>query len=184
MKKHFYFSLLAAVFALGAKAQIYMGKQDSTKITFFSTAPLENITAVNKTTIPILSTTSGDVVIKVSIQGFQFEKALMQEHFNENYMESDKYPQAIFKGKVTGKVDYKKDGAYAVKVVGKLTIHGVEKDRTIDAIITVKGGVLTVDSQFDVALKDHNITVPELLFQKISETVKVTMHSMMTVGGK
>jgi hypothetical protein len=181
-KKHLLTSAFALLLFVGAKAQIYMGK--SCEISFFSAAALENITAVNKTTKPILNTATGDVLVKVTITGFTFEKALMQEHFNENYMESEKYPQGMFKGKINEKVDYKKDGVTKVTITGKLTIHGVEKDRTLDAVITVKGGVVTVDTAFKVALKDHNITVPELLFQKIAESVEVKMHAELTENGK
>ena len=182
MKKLLFTTAIAFGSAFYGNAQIYMGK--TCEISFFSAASLENITAVNKSTKPILNTATGDVLVKVSIPGFVFEKALMQEHFNENYMESEKYPQGMFKGKINEKVDYTKDGATKVTITGKLTIHGVEKDRTIDAVITVKKGVITVDTMFKVALKDHNITIPELLFQKIAESVEVKMHSDMTEGGK
>ena len=184
MKKHLLTSAIALLLFVSGKAQIFMGK--TCEISFFSAAALENITAVNKTTKPILNASTGDVLVKVSIQGFVFEKALMQEHFNENYMESEKYPQAIFKGKINDndKVNYKKDGVYKVSITGKLTIHGVEQDRTIDAVLTVKGGTVTVDTMFKVALKDHNITIPELLNQKISESVDVKMHAELTEGGK
>jgi polyisoprenoid-binding protein YceI len=180
--KHFFLSALAMLLVVGTQAQIYMGK--TCEITFFSAAALENITAVNKSTKPILNSATGDVLVKVTITGFTFEKALMQEHFNENYMESEKYPQATFKGKINEKVDYTKDGSYKVTITGKLNIHGVEKDRTIEAVIQVKGGVVIVDSVFKVSLKDHNITVPELLFQKIAETVDVKLHTEMVASTK
>ena len=195
MNKLILTAAFSSLFVLGAEAQILMGK--SAEISFFSATPMENISATNKVTKPILNTATGDVLVKVGISGFTFEKALMQEHFNENYMETDKegpkdakgqvtYPNrmATFKGKINEKVDYTKDGTYKVTVTGKLTIHNVEKDRTIEAVLTVKGGSVTVDTVFKVPLKDHNITVPELLYQKIAEVVDVKMHAELTEGGK
>lgn len=167
-----------ALLAFGyAKAQIYVSK--SCEISFFSSAPLENITAVDKATKPLLNTANGEVKFKITIKGFTFEKQLMQEHFNENYMESEKYPYAEFKGNINEKVDYTKDGTTDVTVTGKMTIHGVEKERTIKGKITVKGKEITIECKFDVALKDHNITVPELMFQKIAETVEVKVNAVL-----
>jgi len=195
MKKNLLLSAFAVLSFLSSKAQIYMGK--TCEITFFSAATLENITATNKTTKPILNTSTGDVLIKISIANFDFANALMKEHFNENYMETDKagakdakgvdtYPNkySTFKGKINEKVDYKKDGMTKVTVTGKLDIHGVSQDRTIDALLTIKGGVISVDTKFNVALKDHNITIPELLYQKIATSVEVKMHADLTEGGK
>ena len=195
MKKHLLISAVTLLSFVGTKAQIYMGK--TCDIQFFSAASLENITATNKTTKPILNTSNGDVLIKISIANFDFANALMKEHFNENYMETDKagpkdakgadtYPNkyATFKGKINEKVDYKKDGMTKVTVTGKLDIHGVAQDRTIDALLTIKGGVISVDTKFNVALKDHNITIPELLYQKIATSVEVKMHADLTEGGK
>src|ERR1051326_6586648 len=156
MKKQLLISAITLFTFVAAKAQIFMGK--TCEISFFSAASLENITATNKTTKPIINANNGDVFIKISIQGFEFANALMKEHFNENYMESEKIPNATFKGKINEKVDYTKDGTQKITVTGKLEIHGVAKDRTIDATLTVKGGVVTVDAKFNVALKDHNIT--------------------------
>ncbi|MEW6467508.1 MAG: YceI family protein [Bacteroidota bacterium] len=173
--------LLSAALVLAAfgisKAQIYMSK--SCEISFFSSAPLENITAVDKTTKPLLNAANGQVLFKMTIKGFMFEKELMREHFNENYMESDKYPYAEFKGNINEKIDYTKDGTYDVTVTGKLTIHGVEKERTIKGKLTVKGKEVSIDCKFNVALKDHNITVPELMFQKIAESVEVTVKATL-----
>ena len=114
----------------GMFAQIYIAK--TCEISFFSSSPLENIEAINKAAKPLLNIATNDIQIKIAISAFVFAKPLMQEHFNENYMESDKFPNAIFKGKINEKLDWTKDGEYKVTVTGKLSIHGVEKDRTID----------------------------------------------------
>jgi polyisoprenoid-binding protein YceI len=150
-----------------------MGK--SYLVTFFSDGPVEDIAATNKSAQVIMNAAKNDIAIKVTVKGFDFDKELMQEHFNEKYMESDKYPYATFTGKIQDTLDYKKDGAYKVTVVGKLTMHGVEKDRTIPGTITIKGGELTIDSKFIVALKDHKIEIPTLVAQNIAETVEVTL---------
>ena len=159
------------------QAQIYMGK--TSEITFFSDGPIEDITAKNTTAKPILNTSTNDIAVKITIKGFKFEKALMEEHFNEKYMESDKYPYATFAGKIKDTIDYKKDGVYKVTVVGKLNIHGVEKERTIQGTLTIKGGEITIDSKFMVALKDHNIEIPTLVAQNIAEIVEVKINSTL-----
>ena len=175
--KKLIFSLVLLTAFLQLKAQIYMGK--TCEISFFSKGPIEDIAAINKTARPILNTTSNEVAFKVTIKGFEFEKKLMEEHFNEKYMESDKYPYATFLGKINEPIDYKKDGTYKVTVTGKLTMHGVEKERTIEGTATVKGGEISFETKFNVALKDHNIEVPTLVAQNIAEVVEVTIKTTL-----
>jgi len=103
----------------------------------------------------------------------------MEEHFNENYMESEKFPNAEFKGKINEKVDYKKDGEYKVTVTGKLTIHGVVKERTIEGKITIKGDEITISTTFMVHIADHNIEIPSVVVKNIAEDVKVTVSSVL-----
>src|ERR1700747_2166533 len=91
-------------------SQIYMAK--NCEISFFSPTPIENITAINRTTKPMLNTATGDLQMKIAMTAFVFEKPLMQEHFNENYVESEKFPHAFFKGKINEKIDYTEDGKY------------------------------------------------------------------------
>ena len=126
-----------------------------------------------------MNTSNGQVFFKATIKGFIFESATMQEHFNETYMESEKFPYAEFKGFINEKVDYTKDGTTEISVTGKLAIHGVEKERTIKGKITVKGKEISIECKFDVKVKDHNITVPELMFQKIAETVEVKLNATL-----
>ena len=161
-----------------SKAQIFMGK--TCEISFFSDGPIEDITAKNTTAKPILNTNTNDIAVKITIKGFVFEKALMQEHFNEKYMESDKYPYSTFTGKIQDTIDYKKDGSYKVIVKGKLTMHGVEQERTIPGTLTVKGGEISFESKFMVALKDHKIEIPTLVAQNLAEIVEVTIKSTLT----
>jgi polyisoprenoid-binding protein YceI len=113
------------------------------------------------------------------IKGFEFKRALMQEHFNENYLESDKIPKAGFKGKITNlaSVDFTKDGIYPVEVSGDLTIHGVTKKITAKGTIEIKGKVVTVKSKFEVVPKDYNIQIPSLVENKIAKEVDVNIDT-------
>ena len=130
--------LFIAFLFLGSllNAQIYLGKTCNIKI--FSDGPIEDIDAANTSSKPILNIASNSIAIKITIKGFTFEKKLMEEHFNEKYMESDKYPYATFSGKINETVDYSKDGSYKVTTTGKLNIHNVEKERTLDGVVTIK----------------------------------------------
>ena len=148
-------------------------KSTSCEISFFSETPVENIDAINKEGKAILNIKTNELVFITSIIGFKFKKPLMEEHFNENYMESDTYKTAHFKGQLIGNVDYLKDGEYAVKAKGILNIHGVDQEREIAGIITIKNGTIELNSSFDVNLKDHKIKIPKMVIKNIAETVKV-----------
>jgi len=172
---------LIALISLGSmmlKAQIYMGKECD--ISFFSKGPIEDIYAINKTSKPILNTATGDVAIKITIKGFVFDDKLMEEHFNEKYLESDKYPYATFTGKMNEKIDdFKKDGTYNVTVTGKLNMHGVEKPLTISVTAVIKGETIAFDSKFKITIKDYNIEVPKLVMQNIGEVMEITVKGVL-----
>ncbi len=182
MKKTLLLLVAILATAVSMNAQIYKGKK--TTINFFSATALENISAVDTVATMLLNSKTGDVIANISIKGFVFPNALMQEHFNEEYMESDKFPMGSFKGKINEAVDYTKDGSTAVTITGTLTIHGVAKPRTINATILVKGKTATVDSKFDIALVDHNIKVPTAVGAKIAEKIAVTVHSELVSTAK
>lgn len=174
--------MLAAVLVCGMTttyAQKYMTRTG--KVTFFSSTPLENIEAFNNETAAVLDPATGDFVFQVPIKSFRFEKALMQEHFNENYMESGKYPKAEYKGKITdlGKVDFSKNGTYNVTTKGKLTIHGVSRDVTLPATVTVKDKTVMVNSEFKVKPQDYDIKIPGLVENKIAKEIEVTVNSIL-----
>lgn len=147
----------------------------SAELTLFSEAPMENIEAVSKTAYGVLNTDNGEIQFGVSIRSFRFKKSLMQEHFNENYMESDKYPAAKFKGKLNTRIDVSREGEYQVTAVGDLEVHGVTRKRSISGKIKVIDGRLEISSEFDVKCRDHNIKIPALVFKNIAETIKVTL---------
>lgn len=165
------------VLSLNLSAQIYLA--NNCTISFFSASPLENIEAINKAAKPILNTATGDVQVKIAMNAFVFEKPLMQEHFNENYVESEKYPNAVFKGKINEKVDLTKDGEYKVTVTGTLSLHGVDKERKLEGLITVKGSEITLATKFNIHIADHNIKVPSLYVQNIAEDVEVKLNATL-----
>lgn len=170
-------SLTALVFSTSMFAQIFMAK--TCEVSFFSASPLENIEAINKASKPLINTSTNDVQIKIVNTAFIFEKPLMQEHFNENYMESDKYPNTIFKGKINEKIDWTKDGENKVTVTGKMSMHGVDKDITIEGLVTIKGEEITIVTKFKVQVADYKIKVPSLYVQNIAEVVDVKLHAVL-----
>lgn len=151
--------------------QTYISRKAA--FTFFSQAPLEDIKAESKQGVSALNIGTGEIYFKVKIRSFHFRKGLMEEHFNENYMESDKYPYAEFKGNIKETLDYKKDGIYPVTVNGMLTIHNVSKEYTTKASLEIKDGVIVGQSVFNVRVADHNIKIPKLVFKNIAEVVEV-----------
>ena len=138
------------------------------KINFYSKAPLEDIEAKNKTATAVLDAKTGALQFSVVMKGFEFEKALMQEHFNDNYVESHKYPKGEFKGVIVNNsdIEYSKDGIYTARVKGKLTIHGVTRDVQTVGTIKVDGDELKVTSTFNILLSDYKIKVPSVVKDK------------------
>jgi hypothetical protein len=175
--------LCFSLFAIGCSlfnpvlGQIYMA--DSCRVSFFSAATIEDIAALNTTSKPVMSIATGDIQISIANQDFIFKKHLMQEHFNEDYMESDKYPATIFKGKVNEQVDYSKDGVNNVTVTGTMNMHGVVKAITIPGTITIQNGIIILAAKFDVKMADYNIKIPTLMGSNISEQVAITFAANM-----
>jgi hypothetical protein len=171
--------VLSLVFAVsGAFAQDKFFTKTG-KISFYSKATMENIEAHNRSVTAVLDSKTGALQFSALVKGFEFEKALMQQHFNENYLETSKYPKADFKGQVVnnGDVNYTKEGTYNVKVRGKLTIHGQTKDVETDGTITVKGDKLQAESDFTVQLADYKIKNDKL--NNISNTIKVSVNCLL-----
>ena len=152
----------------------------SAELTLFSEAPIENIEAVSKSAYGVINTENGEIQFGVSIRSFRFRKSLMQEHFNENYMESDKFPSARFKGKLNTPIDLSKDGEYKVTATGDLDVHGIVKKRSITGTIKVLNGRLEINSVFDVKCQDHEIKIPALVFKNIAETIRITLKGTFT----
>jgi polyisoprenoid-binding protein YceI len=159
-----------------AHSQILMTKKAT--ISFHSHTFLENIDAVNNNVMAVIDGTKKNIAFSMLMKQFDFPKKLMQTHFNENYVESDKYPKATFSGAYTENADLTKDGIYPVKVNGKLTIHGVTKDVQIPGTLTVKGGLITGTTSFKLNPTDYNIEIPFIVRNKIEKenTVNVKVE--------
>jgi len=144
-------------------------------VRFESDAPMEKIEAVNDKATCVWDTESGALQVAILVKSFQFEKALMQEHFNENYMESSKYPKAVFKGKVTNMdaIDLKADGNYKARLAGDMTIHGVSKPIETEASIVVEDGSIKGITTFEIAVADYEIEIPKLVRDNIAKVVSI-----------
>lgn len=149
------------------------------KINFFSKTPVENIDAVSNRVLAVLNTEKLTLAFKIANTSFEFENKLMQEHFNEKYMESEKFPHSTFSGKINEVVDFNKDGEYPVTVTGKLNIHGVELERTIPGNIKIQNGEITMQSDFKIMVKDHKITIPKLVIANIAEEITVNVFTQL-----
>lgn len=171
--KKIVFVLTISLSATIAQAQAKLFSTISSEVKFFSQAPLEDIEAINKQASSVINADTKDVAVRIPIKGFVFPNGLMQEHFNENYLESDKYPNGMFRGKIVEDIDFTKDGSYAVSATGKFNIHGVEHDQTVKGKLNIVGGKITLDTNFDVLLVDYKIDIPKLVFQKIAEKINV-----------
>lgn len=170
--------LLTLSFTTTSNAQTFIGK--NIKVSIFSSTPVEDIKAESNNGVAVLITQKQELAVQVAIKTLAFDKKLMQEHFNENYMESDKYPVAKFKGVISTKIDWAKDGEYIVTAKGTLSVHGLDQPRTITGKITIKNGVIHLFSTFDVACAAHQIKIPSLVFTKIAEVIKVTIQGTLT----
>lgn len=174
MKKITFLIVMIAA-AFGANAQKYFTKDGSIK--FFSDAKMEKIQATNNKATCVVDAATGDIQWSVLIKGFVFENAFMGEHFNETYMESDKFDKSTFKGKIenVSAINFKADGVYKAKVSGELTMHGVTKKVAVDAVFTVKGGAISCDSKFFVKPSDYGIAIPGDKSDTISNNIEITV---------
>jgi len=147
---------------------------------FISYAPLEIIKAKSNHLRGAIDVSARTFLFALRVNTFQgFNSGLQQEHFNENYLETEKFPEATFRGKFIEEVDLTKDGTYSVRAKGMLTLHGVPQERIINGTIEVKNGIMHVRSQFSILLEDHNIIVPRVVYQKISPEMEVTIDALL-----
>jgi hypothetical protein len=172
-KKAIMFSLLMGIGIFQMYAQDHVVSTTKGEIAFFSSAPLEDIDAKNNRVISMLNTQSLEILVRIPINQFEFQNKLMQEHFNEKYLESDRYPYATFKGKMSAGIDFSKDGIYDVSAMGVLNLHGVDQKRTLTGKITLSKDGIKLDTRFNINLADHKIDIPKLVFNKIAERIAV-----------
>ncbi|MCZ4225353.1 YceI family protein [Pedobacter rhodius] len=171
-----FFTLTALFLCTGIQAQIWVSK--SVTSSFFSSTPVEDIDAQSKSGASAIDTKTNNIIFKISNTSFQFKKKLMQEHFNENYMESDKYPTSDFKGKIAEQLDFSKPGSYPITVKGNLQIHGVSKEYQAKGLLVITNGEAKATSTFNVKLSDHDIKIPTIVFKQIAETVQVKITAV------
>jgi len=171
----FFLNIIIAV-----NAQKFMTKNGY--IGFYSHTPMEDIKADNNQVAGVLDITTGDMVFQVLIKSFHFERALMEEHFNENYMESDKIPKSSFKGKITNlsSVNFAREGTYDVTVEGDLTIHDVTNKISTKGTIEVVSGGINANSKFNIVPEDYKISIPGVVREKIDKNLAVTVIMKFT----
>jgi polyisoprenoid-binding protein YceI len=148
-------------------------------LTFFSSAPLEDIEGKSTTAAAALNRQTGDLVVKVRNTSFQFDKKLMREHFNENYMESERFPVSEFRGKISDPAVLSQKGKHTVTVSGTLQIHGVTKPYETAVHLDVEEGRIKAQTAFPVKVADHGIRIPSVVGKNIAETVKVSIQAQL-----
>ncbi len=160
--------LLSGTYTFGQKYNA-----TSSNVRFFSSAPLEDIEANTTTAKSIVDMKTGEFAYAIKIKDFKFDKSLMQEHFNENYLESEKYPEATFTGKI---LDWSgKKGKQEVIAQGNLTVHGITREVAIKSTINYEDNKVSIQSVFPIKLVDHKIKIPKAVFYNIAEEVEVTI---------
>jgi len=170
--KYLLLPIISSLIYLPVSAQKYMAK--SGNVSFYSDAPMEKIEAKTQKASSIFDKESQQIVFVIPINSFEFKKSLMQEHFNENYLETEKYPTATFKGKVNGYED--REGIQEVVAEGELIIHGVSKKVRLPGTLEQHGDSIRVSATFITLLEDYKIKVPKLVFLKIAEKIEVKIN--------
>jgi polyisoprenoid-binding protein YceI len=179
--------VLFSLFFLGMSvsasfAQKYMTRTGKIYFDATSKTSPEKITAVNNEVASVLDAANGRVLFQALVKSFKFEKELMEEHFNENYMESDKFPKAGFEGAITNlnEINFTKDGTYNAKVKGKLQIHGETQDVEETGNVIVNGSSLTLKAKFTVKLADYKVSIPQLVADKVNKEAVISVESVLS----
>ncbi len=175
-----YITVVFMIMMTGYAPQENLFFTDSGHINFTSYAPLEYIQASSDELAGILDANNLSFSFTVPMVSFQgFNSALQRTHFNENYIESEKFPNSTFKGKIIEEIDFNKPGSYQIRAKGLLNVHGIDIDRIIRCTIKVGTGRITVESNFTVPLNDHKIKIPSIVQQKIAEVIDVSIRIEM-----
>ena len=176
MKLRYFFIVIFSGILFTSFAQKQITKSGTIEI--FSETPVFTIEAVNKKVASILNVENGDIVVSTLVRSFKFHEALVEEHFNENYMESEKFPKAIFKGRISNfqSVDFTKDGNYDVIIEGKLTLHGTTNYIKEKAVIMIKNQLISASSEFDVSLEAYKIKIENAYKDSIKDDILLKIH--------
>jgi len=149
------------------------------EVQFRSDAPLETIEAKSDALKGVIDIEKRTFAFSIPIRSFEgFNNPLQKDHFNENYLESTKFPNATFTGKIIEKADFSKEGVFTVRAKGKLTIHGVVQERILKSRVVVEGDSFSLQSYFTVILEEHDISVPKIVYQKISAEIQVHVKAI------
>tara|TARA_Y100001968_G_scaffold324642_1_gene364387 strand:- start:1073 stop:1603 length:531 start_codon:yes stop_codon:yes gene_type:complete len=162
--------LLIPCFCLSQKLFV-----EQSKVSFYSWAPLEDISAISNTLEGVVDFDTGDFFFRIPINTFVFPSSLMQKHFNEKYMESDIYSMSSFKGHFTKKISISKNQEVSISAKGILSIHGIDHDVTIETNLNIKNQQIAFSSEFNVLLKDYKIKVPKIVRMNIADTISVSV---------
>lgn len=180
MKRLLFILPLALLLSASTTVPPALFKTSIGSVAFSSEAPMEIIKAKSTKLVGLINTEKNSFAFQVAVISFQgFNSELQREHFNENYMESTKYPKVKFVGKIDTPVNFAKSGTYQVQVSGKLSIHGVERERQVPATLVVDGNKLKINSTFEVALADHDIKIPTIVNQKLAKVITCKVEAEM-----
>ena len=161
--------ILYFIFSLFAIKQETRYVIENSTIEFYSYALLEDIQAINTESVGAIDLESKEFIIKIPVSAFEFPNKLMQKHFNDSYLETDKYPECIFKGTIDEDI-----------ASGEITLHGVTKEIQIPAVITEEADKIKINTEFKITVKEYKIKIPRLLFQNIAEEIEVKVSSTFT----
>lgn len=167
---------LMSLLTMSETAQVWKCKGG--KIEFNSDAPLEIINAKSGELRAVIDPANGNFAFSVRNSSFRgFNSVLQEEHFHESYMESHRYDVSSFMGKIIEKIDFTKGGTFTIRAKGKLSVHGLERERIIQSVVQINGSKMNVKSTFMVPLVEHNISIPKLVHQKIAEEIQVKINA-------
>ena len=178
MKKFTVFSFLFLLVHLSTDALTGVFSTNDGIVTFRSDAPQELISATSNALHGLIDIEKRTFAFRVRVRTFKgFNSGLQEQHFNENYLESEKFPEITFRGKIIEQVDFSIDGKYIVRTKGLLSVHGVDQERIIKSDVIVQKGNITVNSKFNVLITDHDIKVPRVVHEKIASEIKIEVSA-------
>jgi hypothetical protein len=178
--------LIASLVVLSSSNQVALAQKklavQKGKMAFTSNAELELISATSDKVQGLIDPASNQFAFTVDVNTFRgFNSELQRQHFNEKYMESERFPKARFSGKIIEPIDFSADQTYEVRAKGELDIHGQKQTRIIKTKVTVKDGVVYLVSNFFVPLSDHNISIPSIVSQKIATEIEINFEATMAL---